>query len=59
MLEKLLKTLGIVILCIILCLCFAITIFVPILIVLYCLNWIYWIWNPMSQEEEDDFPWKW
>ena len=59
MLEKLLKTLGVVILCIILCLCFAITVFVPILIVLYCLNWIYWIWNPMIPEEEDDLPWKW
>lgn len=59
MLEKLLKTLGVVILCIVLCLCFAITIFVPILIILYCLNWIYWIWNPMIKKEEDDLPWKW
>jgi len=59
MLEKLLKTIGVVILCIILCLCFAITMFVPILIILYCLNWIYWIWNPMTQKEEDELPWKW
>lgn len=59
MLEKLLKTLGVVILCIVLCLCFAITVFVPILIILYCLNWIYWIWNPMTKKEEDDLPWKW
>lgn len=59
MLEKILKTLGVVILCIILCLCFTITVFVPILIILYCLNWIYWIWNPMTPEEEDDLPWKW
>lgn len=56
---KLLKTLLVILLCLILCICFAVTVFVPILIVLYCLNWIYWIWNPMTEEEEANLPWKW
>lgn len=45
MLKKLLKTIGVTILAIVLSLCFAVTKFLPIIIILFAINWICWIWN--------------